>query len=115
MILNENVTIKDLLETLESKRARIAFLVNDQKKLSCCVTQGDIIRALINGVSLKISAKEISHLNPKKIIKSDDAEQRAVELIINEKLHAVPIVNNNGSIYKIVSIDDIYSIAKKNN
>lgn len=115
MILNENVTIKKLLENLENGHERIAFLVNDQKKLISCVTQGDIIRALIDGVSLKVSAKEISRLNPKVVMKEKGAQKKAIELIISNKLHAVPIINKNGSIHTIVSIQNIYEILDKNN
>ena len=68
MILNEDISIKDLLTTLENENEneRIAFLTNKKGKPTGCVTQGDIIRVLLDGVSLKVSSKDIAKLNPRK-------------------------------------------------
>ena len=112
MILNENISVKDLLETLEINHERIAFLINEDKVLTGSISQGDIIRALINGVSLKISSIEIANLNVKKIKNNENAKSMAIELIISEGLHAVPIINNNG---EIVSIIDDTKILKELN
>ncbi len=112
MILNEKISIKNLLEKLETKHERIAFLVNDREILTGSVSQGDIIRALIDGVSLKVASIEIANLNVITIEDSNNAGNEALELIINEELHAVPIVDKNRKIKSIVNSKKILKETK---
>ena len=107
MILNEDISIKDLLTTLENVHERIAFLTNKKGKLIGCVTQGDIIRALLDGVSLKVSSKDIAKLNPRKIKDQANAYKLAIKAITKEELHAIPIIDDNGIIVSVISATEI--------
>ena len=115
MIINENTLIKDLLSDLESQSSRIVFLVNKTNQLTGSVSQGDIIRALINGSSIKVPAKDIANLNPVKVYKNEnkDAFISAKNLIIKKHLHAVPILDKNNKILSVITLIDLLNDKKE--
>ena len=111
MIVDENIELQDLLSTLDNKNIRMIFLVNKNKQLTGCISQGDIIRLLIDGSSLKILAIDVANLNPIKIFyeKNKDYIAEAKKIITKKKVHAVPIVDKNNKIKSIISMWDILS------
>ncbi len=109
MILHEDTLIKDLLSNIDNYSSRIIFLVNDVNQLTGCVSQGDIIRALLNETSLKVPAKDIAQLNPIKVNKNKDINyiDIAKKKIIDKEIHAIPIVDNDNKIISVVTLFDV--------
>lgn len=112
MIVHELTAIKKMLEEIDINNTRIVFLVNDQNQLSGCISQGDIIRALINGVSLKLPSKDIAELNPIAILDNENSFNDAEKKLLESKIHAVPVVNQNREIISVVTLLDVL---QKNN
>ena len=79
MIVNELTSINKMLEEIDINNTRIVFLVNDKNQLTGCISQGDIIRALIGGASLKLASKDIAKLNPLTVFEQDNAFEIAKE------------------------------------
>lgn len=107
MIIRESLSMKEMLEEIDINHTRIVFLINDKDQLSGCISQGDIIRSMINGVSLRVESKNIAKLNPIFIEESENALFLAKEKLIKNKIHAIPIVDSNKKIIKIVTLLDI--------
>mgnify|MGYP001204492805 CR=1 FL=1 len=109
MISNENTPLINLLEKIETNSVRVEFLVNDKNQLVGSVSQGDIVRALINNSSLKIPSKDIAHLNPIKIIAKKDMSsiEEVAKIIIKKHIHAVPIVDKQNQIIEIITLWDV--------
>ena len=117
MILNENILISDLLSNIDNHSSRIIFLVNDDDQLTGCVSQGDIIRSLMNGSSLKVPAKDIAQLNPVKINKNDvdNMMEYAKTIIIEKEIHALPIVDDKNKIISVITLFDVLKNNLNNN
>ena len=109
MISNENTPLIDLLEKIETNSVRIEFLVNNKNQLIGSVSQGDIVRALLNNSSLKIPSKDIAHLNPIKVIAVENKSNidEVAKIIIKKHIHAVPIVDKQNKIIEIITLWDV--------
>jgi len=107
LVLNEKIEIKQLLQSLEVHHERIAFLVNDMAQMVGCVSQGDVIRALIDGASLRVPARDIAQINPVKVLQGPDDAALCKDLIRRRKLHAVPVVDDSNRIISVVTVWDL--------
>ena len=107
LILNEKTEIKQLLKALEVSHERIAFLINDMEQLVSCVSQGDVIRALIGGASLRVPASEIAQTNPVSVQQGLGDKAQCADLIRRLKLHAIPMVDDSNRIVASITIWDL--------
>lgn len=96
-IINSKSSIKDVIKILEYGGVRIALVVSDDNILEGTVTDGDVRRALINGMSLEGLASKIMNSNPIFAKTSTSKENLLLQMKQQDILH-MPIVNNNGEL-----------------
>jgi len=96
-IVNLESSIKNVIEILEYSGVRIALVVSDDSILEGTITDGDVRRALINGISLESSASKIMNINPIFADTSISKEKLLLQMKQQDILH-MPIVNNNGEL-----------------
>ena len=108
-IININSTIKSALDSLSNIGVEtILFAVNDNDKLVGSLTDGDVRRGLLKGVSLNSSIKEIINTNPKYIRKESYTIDEINKLRQNNYM-VVPIVSSSDVILKIISFRSMKS------
>ena len=59
LIVYENITIKNTMKKIDEGGIGIAFILDNNEKLVGIVTDGDIRRAILNGVKIEKPIKEI--------------------------------------------------------
>lgn len=108
MLINTEVTIKDVLERLEKYKCRIVYVVKDDKLIGS-VSEGDIRRFLLHDNDISRKASEIMNVEPRSFLESQEKEMK--EALETSELYSVPIVNFNKEITGICFRN---SILKKN-
>ena len=105
LLENENIlidgenTILLALERLDASGMQILFWI-EKRKLIACLTDGDIRKALLAGYSLDTEVKHICNYNP---VCLEEGFKIDVKRMIDEQgLRAVPIVNKDREVVKIV-------------
>ncbi|MFH0772172.1 MAG: nucleotidyltransferase family protein [Candidatus Omnitrophota bacterium] len=82
---------------------RVLFVVDDEDKLIGSVTDGDIRRAILNGVSFERPVSEIMFKSPRFVRRSDkEFENKAKRYVMEEKLYAIPALDDSGRITDIL-------------
>lgn len=94
LLITSNITIKQALTKLEETGQGILLLVDDAQKLKCTVTDGDLRRLLLSGVSMESYLKDLPNKPPKYIYETDPLD-KAFELMDTFSLDQIPIVDNN--------------------
>ena len=108
-IINDSNNIKSALELLSSVGLdTILFVINDKNKLIGSITDGDIRRGLLKGVSLDDKVTEIINSNPKYIRKEKYSIDEIKDLRKNN-YNVIPIINKNDEIINIISFRSILS------
>ena len=90
--IDENETLGDAIQNLSSNSCRISLVVDSSNFLIGTVVDGDIRRALIKGLNLKSSIKNI--INKKPIVALPNySKSKILDLMISNNVNQIPIVN----------------------
>jgi putative CBS domain protein len=104
--IDENSTIKDVIEKFENNKERVVFVVNDIKKIIGVVSQGDIIRFLANSGEIYSDVTKI--MTSSFFYLSDYNLNRAYEVFRRKKITALPVVDDDFKLIDIITLDNIY-------
>ena len=104
--VNEDYTIKEVLEQFESSNDRVALVENTAGKIVGVVSQGDILRSLSAGGNI------YAHIN--QIIKNSflhlytkDMEE-AYRIFKKKKITLLPVIDYEGRLSDVITLDDIF-------
>src|SRR5688572_14190127 len=102
-LIRKNATIKEALQKLNDLAAdAILFVINDEQKLIGSLTDGDVRRGLLKGLTLDALVNEFIQPNPRFIKKGE----YTINEIINYKknnLRILPVVDKEHRIINIVN------------
>ena len=108
--INQNASIKQALKVIDKGAIKVAVVLSDDGLLLGMLSDGDIRRALLNGMSLDDSITSIINKHPV-VANINDTKERILELANEKKLHQIPIISNG----KLIGIQDIREfLAPKN-
>lgn len=110
----KNYSIRQTLEVLDFGAKGIVLIVDEEKKLLGTITDGDIRRALLKGLSLDDSVETVVHFNPVSI-KNDMTKEEIKDIFIKKALKVIPIVNENNAVIDLITINDILLPSGKEN
>jgi len=109
-VVNVNSSLIDVLKKIdETSSTQTVFVVNDENKLLGTITDGDIRRAFINGLTfdnplIDFICKDFSYLE----FKSKNFEK--LKLLREEKFKAVPVISDSGEIVRIIDFTVMKSL-----
>ncbi|WP_061320783.1 nucleotidyltransferase family protein [Clostridium botulinum] len=106
ILVYSNYSIKDSLQILDKGAKGIVIVVDKDKKLIGTVTDGDIRRAILKGISLNECIVNIMNKSPISI-KQETSREKAKEIIIKNGIKDLPIVDENNNIVDMITINDI--------
>jgi len=114
ILLDENSSVKDALLVIDKGTMRIAIIVDKDNKLLGTLNDGDIRRALLNGIKLDESIKNVYYKTPS-ICSIHDSKDTVIQTAIKNKVYQIPIVDDEN---KLVDVEDLAtlltSVNKKN-
>lgn len=107
-------SIRETIEIIDCSSAQIALVVNEDRILLGTVTDGDIRRAIIKGVSLDEPVSEIMFSTPTVAI--DDCSQESILSLMNRKgLRQIPIVDKCGRLQGLKLKDEFFTPKTREN
>lgn len=112
--LTTNATIKEALHIIDEGALQIALVVDENDKLLGTLTDGDIRRGLLKGLTLDSSIEEIVFRAPT-VAKVSDTKEDILKIALSKKLHQIPIVDDFGKILGIKEIDELVKPKNKTN
>ena len=108
-LININSTIKYALELLSSVGLdTILFAINENKQLIGSITDGDIRRGLLKGLSIENPIAEIINSNPK-FIRKENYSIDEIKNLRNNNYIVIPVLDKNDVIINIISFRSILS------
>ncbi|WP_238883203.1 nucleotidyltransferase family protein [Clostridium sp. YIM B02551] len=106
ILVYKNYSIRRTLEVLDSGAKGIVLLVDDDKKLLGTITDGDIRRAILKGISLEDSIEKVTHFNPVSVNHSMTKDE-IKDIFIKKAVKDIPIVDENNIVIDLITINDI--------
>ena len=99
-------TVLSTIESIERGVLQIALVIDDDGRLLGSVTDGDVRRAILNGVSLDQPASRVMNETPFSVTPDYDLENLKATMIAR-RLHQVPVVDQSGRVIDLVVMDDL--------
>lgn len=106
--------ISETIQKLESGGMQAAFVVNETNALVGIVTDGDLRRAFLKGVSLTDRTKTIMNASPLAIEDWRDARY-ALNFMRDHLIHHVPVIDRDQQLINVFFIDELVGLIKKPN
>jgi len=110
VLLNQHATIKDALGVIDKGAIRIAIVLDDNEKVVGTLTDGDIRRGLLNGLTLESSIENLYFKEPT-LANINDSKELIIQKAIRKQIYQIPIVDDEG---KLVKIEDLAKLLKTN-
>lgn len=122
LLCNENISLKEAMKQLDITAGRVLYVVNSSENLIGSVSDGDIRRGILKGISLDDPIKNVMNTSPKSIYHYDLTKKGKIKELIYNLNSSLPVLNNNNKIIDIIYWKDLIdkttdkkSIDKKTN
>ena len=109
-----NATIKEALKIISNGDLQIALVVSKKDKLLGTLTDGDIRRALLKGLSVSSSIASIYFKKPT-VGNINDSKEKLLKIAISKRIHQIPLVDNKGKITGIHVLHELIKFKNKSN
>jgi len=105
ILILSDTTIKQAMQKLSDTQERILFVVDIDKKLLGTINDGDIRRALINGLKFDDSVGNVMHKNFVSVDRDIvDIEGYSKKLMLEKKIEQIPVLDGTGVIKPLIPI-----------
>lgn len=112
--LSPTSTIKEALQIIDSGAMKIGLVLNNEDYLLGTLSDGDIRRGLLKGLSLNDSIESIFFQNPT-VCNINDSKEEILKIAVAKRLYCIPIVDEHGLLVGIEELDDILKPANFSN
>jgi len=109
-----NSTIKDALKIIDAGGMQIALVLDDDNKLVGTITDGDIRRGILKGLTLSDSIESIIFRTPT-VCSVNDTKEDILKIAVAKKLYQIPIVDLDGVLVGIDEVDELLKPAEHTN
>lgn len=107
VLIRQEATLRATIEVIDRAALQIALVVDEQEKLLGVVTDGDIRRALIRGLSLDHPVFEVMNKRPK-VAALQDSKTQLIAIMEGHHLYQLPVVDEQGRVVQLESLQALY-------
>ncbi len=111
LLIKRSVSLKQAMLQLGETSEKILFVVDEHDVLFGTVTDGDIRRGLLNGLSFSDNVEKVMH--PKFIslgYRSANLNEKAKKLMVENKIEQIPILDDKGVIIDVILWTDFFKV-----
>jgi dTDP-glucose pyrophosphorylase len=114
VLVQPSSTIREVIQKIDASSLQIALVVNQDRKLLGTVTDGDVRRGLLHGLSLEDTAAKV--MNPQPTV-AELSEDRGTLLTAmrQKRIHHVPFVDKSGRLVGLETLEELLKPATKDN
>jgi dTDP-glucose pyrophosphorylase/CBS domain-containing protein len=114
ILLKKDSSIKEALQVIDKGAMRIAIVLDDDEKVVGTLSDGDIRRGLLNGLSLESSIENLYFKEPT-LANINDSKELIIQKAVRKQIYQIPIVDDAGRLVKIEEISKLLKTNAKNN
>lgn len=107
VLIKENTSLKETIEVIDKAALQIALVADDTLRLLGVVTDGDVRRALIKGLSLETPVDRVMNRNAK-TLRDDSSKSQQLALLRRYQVLHLPLVDNEGKVTGLATLRDLY-------
>jgi dTDP-glucose pyrophosphorylase len=105
-LVRPDQTIKHALEAISRSSIQVAVIVEKDGVLKGIATDGDIRRAILNGIPLENKIEEVMNTSPTTIHEGISNDE-AIGLMREKRLHQIPVLNSHQQVVDVLLFDEL--------
>jgi dTDP-glucose pyrophosphorylase len=105
-VVSNKSTVQDAIHNLNDIAIKIVMVVNDVGEFQGTISDGDIRRALLKGLTLNSSITSVVHQNAL-VVPPDMTKEMVVQLMKANKIHQIPVIDEKRHIVGLHLWDEI--------
>lgn len=114
VLVTLEMPIRDVIENLDKSGLQIILVIDQDNKLLGTVTDGDIRRGILKGISLESAVSHIMNAHPN-VADENESNENILAMMKIKGFHHMPLVNRKGQVVGLNTLDElIHSNEKKN-
>jgi dTDP-glucose pyrophosphorylase len=113
-LVPRSATIKQVIETIERAQAKIALVIDDDRRLIGTVTDGDVRRGLLRGLELRGPATQIMNEHPRVASINDDPAD-ILDMMRRNICRQVPIIDGEGRVIALKTLEQVLAVPTRPN
>lgn len=114
VLIAPGTSIMKAIEIIDTSSLQIALVVDEAGRLLGTVTDGDVRRALLRGISLEQPVKEIMYRSPT-VASNQESREMIIARMKSKQLRQIPLVDNEGRVIGLDVWDELIASQKHNN
>ncbi len=104
--LSQSSTLLEALQVIDTGAMKIALVLDSDNHLIGTLTDGNIRRGILNGMSLDESIKPLVYQNPT-FCSINDSRETILKIAVAKKIYQIPIVDENDIVIGIEEVDEL--------
>ena len=104
----------DVLKIIDISATQLALVVDKNDKLIGTISDGDIRRAILNGISLTGSIENVYFKTPT-VANINDSRDEIINICTTKKIHQIPVIDNDENIIGLEILDELIKKDTKTN
>lgn len=112
--VSPQTSIRDTIAVIDKYASQIALVVDEDDKLLGTVTDGDIRRGLLKGVSLEEPVKQVYYVSPL-TASVEDSHATVIRIMKEQYIKQVPILDEKGRVVSLQTLKELLSRQKRKN
>lgn len=113
-LVSPQQSIRTSIQVIDRSGLQIALVVDDQQHLLGTVTDGDIRRAILKGISLEQPVTQIMNSQPITVV-STTANTEILGIMRRKVLRQIPVINDSGVVVKLALLDTLLEATRQDN
>jgi dTDP-glucose pyrophosphorylase/CBS domain-containing protein len=114
VLISPDTTIMKAIEIIDAGSLQIALVVDASNKLVGTVSDGDVRRAILKGISLDRPVNEIMFTEPT-VASCHESREAILASMKTRQLRQIPLVDQNGCVVGLDVWDELISIQERDN
>jgi dTDP-glucose pyrophosphorylase len=114
ILTSPNESIFTALQRLDVSAMQLLLIVDDARRLLGTVTDGDIRRGILRGVSMDTHVREVMNTHPT-VSHATENRERIFDLMRTRKFRHIPIVDWNGCVVRVETLDSFLTMEDQEN
>jgi dTDP-glucose pyrophosphorylase len=114
LLIKRQSTILEALRIIDQGTVQIALVVDDNNVLQGTLTDGDVRRGILRGVSLNDSVDVVMHAQPT-VATEYESEEIIYAKIKKNGLKHIPVVNKAGQVTRLFLLNELVNRDRKDN
>lgn len=109
-----STSIREVIQIIDKYSTQIALVINEKNQLLGVITDGDVRRGILKGISLDNSVDIIMNTNPI-VAHIEDCREHIWSLMKSKSIRQIPIVDEEKRVIDVVFLEDFIQPKLKDN